>query len=106
MTSGQITEQKCFAYNAFQWENFLYIYFPVYFELLVSHKIHTPIYIPFIDSNPQHEKEFLEAISHLKRARIISQEFLNYLSIKLNNSEVKIPKYFPEIIGQISDLKK
>jgi hypothetical protein len=38
--------------------------------------------------------------------KIISQEFLNYLSIKLNKSEVTNSTYYPEIIGQISDFKK
>ncbi len=28
VTSGQISEQKCFATSAFQWENFLYIFLP------------------------------------------------------------------------------
>ncbi len=28
VTSGRITEQKYFATNAFQWENFLYLFLP------------------------------------------------------------------------------
>ncbi len=33
--SGQITEQKCYATNAFLWENYLYIYFHSIDSLIV-----------------------------------------------------------------------
>jgi hypothetical protein len=35
VTSGQITEQKYYATNAFEWEIFLYIYFAVHFGPLL-----------------------------------------------------------------------